>query len=124
MANKARGYSDIKIGAETFTVCLGIGALAEIENEFGVESFEEALNFGEDGKVSARRLLKFMHGLMRGNGIDLTPSREKELGAWTPQEFMDMITELLQSSGFSAQQDAQPKADKRPLAARNAGRRG
>jgi hypothetical protein len=124
MSNKVRGYSDVKIGAETFTVCLGLGALAEIENEFNVESFEEALNFGENGKISAKRLLKFMRGLLKGNGIDLTPVREKELSAWTPQEFMEMITELLQSSGFSAQQDEPQKAEKRPLAARNAGKRG
>ncbi len=124
MSNKVRGYSDVKIGAETFTVCLGLGALAEIENEFNVESFEEALNFGENGKISAKRLLKFMRGLLKGNGIDLTTAREKELSAWTPQEFMEMITELLQSSGFSVQEDTQPKAEKRPLAARNAGRRG
>jgi hypothetical protein len=37
---------------------------------------------------------------------------------------MEMITELLQSSGFSAQQDEPQKAEKRPLAARNAGKRG
>jgi hypothetical protein len=124
MSNKVRGYSDVKLGSENLSLCLGLGALAEIESEFNVESFEEALNFGENGRVSAARLLKFMKGLLRGNGIELTPARLKELNAWTPQQFMEMITELLQSSGFSVQQEAQSKATSRPLAARNAGRRG
>jgi hypothetical protein len=124
MSNKVRGYSDVKLGNETISLCLGLGALAEIEAEFNVESFEEALNFGENGRVSAARLLKFMRGLLQGNGVELTPDRERELKSWTPQQFMEMITELLKNSGFSVQEDTQPKADKRPLAARNAGRRG
>lgn len=129
MANKARGYSVLKIGAETFDVCLGLGALAEIEDEFGVESFEEALNFGENGRVSARKLQKFMRGLLRGNSIAMTDERETAINKWTPQMFMDMITELLQSSGFAVQnEEAQPSkvedSASRPLAAKNAGKRG
>lgn len=124
MSNKVRGYSDVKLGNETISLCLGLGALAEIENEFNVESFEEALNFGENGRVSAAKLLKFMRGLLRGNGVHLTPEREKELNAWTPQQFMEMITELLQSSGFSIQTETPAKAQSRPLAARTAGKRG
>lgn len=124
MSNKVRGYSDVKLGSETISLCLGLGALAEIEAEFNVESFEEALNFGDDGKVSAKRLLKFMRGILRGNGIEITPQRERDLNAWTPQQFMEMITELLQNSGFSVQQEAQSKGGSRPLAAKSAGRRG
>lgn len=124
MANKARGYADVSIGNETFELAFGLGVLAEIESEFGVESFEEALDFGE--KVSASRLRKLMFALLRGNEIDLTPERRRAIDFMTPAEFMEKLTAITSASPLAQQQDAEPKgkADKAPFRARSAGRRG
>ena len=125
MANKARGYADVTIGNETFELAFGLGVLAEIESEFDVESFEEALDFGD--KVSASRLRKLMFALLRGNEIDLTPERRRAVDMMSPAEFMEKLTAVTGASPLAQQQydsDKTEKATKRPFPARNAGKRG
>lgn len=125
MANKARGYADVSIGNENFELAFGLGVLAEIESEFGVESFEEALDFGE--KVSASRLRKLMFALLRGNEIDLTPERRRAVDMMTPAEFMEKLTAVTGASPIAQQQPdsaKSEKATKAPFRARSAGRRG
>ena len=124
MANKVRGYADVSIGNETFELAFGLGVLAEIESEFGVESFEEALDFGE--KVSASRLRKLMFALLRGNEIDLTPDRRRAVDMLTPAEFMEILTAVTSASPLAQQSNAETKekAAKAPFRARSAGRRG
>lgn len=124
MTNKIRGYSNISIGAENFDLAFGLGVLAEIESEFNVESFEEALNFGD--KVSASQLRKLMFALLRGNDIELTPERKRAIDALTPAEFMEKLTAITGASPLSQKKNepSNEKDTKRPFPARNAGKRG
>jgi hypothetical protein len=124
MANRARGYADVCIGNETFELAFGLGVLAEIESEFDVESFEEALDFGD--KVSASRLRKLMFALLRGNEVELTPERRRAVDMMSPADFMEKLTAITGSSPLTQQQTQEPKekATKTPFRARNAGRRG
>jgi hypothetical protein len=124
MANRARGYADVSIGNETFELAFGLGVLAEIESEFDVESFEEALDFGD--KVSASRLRKLMFALLRGNEVELTPERRRAVDMMSPADFMEKLTAITGSSPLTQQQTQEPKekATKTPFRARNAGRRG
>lgn len=124
MANKARGFADVTIGEETFELAFGLGVLAEIESEFGVESFEEALDFGE--KVSASRLRKLMFALLRGNQIDLTPERKRAIDAMTPAEFMEKLTAVTGASPLQKQEASatSERPSKVPFQARKGGRRG
>lgn len=125
MANKARGVVAAQIGDETLELALGLGALAEIEDAFGVESFEEALNFGE--RVSAKKLRAFMTALLKGNEIELTPERTKALARVTPGQFMVIMVALMEASGLK-QTDASAAAPKEgaaaPFEAVSAGERG
>ncbi|WP_417491409.1 GTA-gp10 family protein [Maricaulis sp.] len=67
MANRARGETTLEIGGVTHTLCLTLGALAEIEALF------------EDGvRVDARNLVTVLGVLLRGGGSTLT---EAELRA-------------------------------------------
>ncbi len=124
MANHARGFTSVQLGEMSFDVSLSLGALAELEAEFGVETFEEALNFGE--RVSATKLRKFMRGLLKGNSIAFTPEIDKAVNQMTLAEFMDMTSDLLVKAGFASQAPAVPaEGDKdAPLAEKIAGKRG
>ncbi len=122
MANKARGLIEIEIGQEKFQVSLNLGALAELESEFGVESFEEALDFGD--KISATKLRKFLHALLKGNGVDMTPERQRNLDLFTPAEFMETLGTLLATSGMTKQEGVATESASGPLADQSAGEPG
>ncbi|WP_417489503.1 GTA-gp10 family protein [Maricaulis sp.] len=67
MANPARGETTLEIGGVTHTLCLTLGALAEIEALF------------EGGvRLDARNLVTVLAVLLRGGGSNLT---EAELRA-------------------------------------------
>jgi hypothetical protein len=125
MANHVRGFTSIQLGGMSFDVSLSLGALAELEAEFGVETFEDALNFGE--RVSATKLRKFMHGLLRGNSIAVTPEIDRAVNQMTLAEFTDMTSDLLVKAGFASQAPAPDHAEgdkNAPLADKSAGELG
>ena len=123
MANKARGFVSIDLGERSVDVALGLGALAELEDAFQVESFEDALNFGE--KMSAGKLLKFVLAVVRGNGVTITEAESAHLRAMSVGDFMAFIKNLMEASGMSQEQPAAKGGDAgRPLGAKNAGKRG
>lgn len=121
MANKARGFVEFEIGGRKVEVALGLGALAELEDAFGVDSFEQALDFGD--KISARRMQTFLGALLKGNGVAFEPA---EIAPVSVPQFMALLTALTAASGMAQaeQAAAAPEPSKRPLAGRSAGKRG
>jgi hypothetical protein len=68
--NRARGEVGLEIGGQTHTLCLTLGALAEIEAALGAESFaalEERM-----ARLSARDLVAILAALLRGGGHPYT----------------------------------------------------
>ncbi|WP_339746937.1 GTA-gp10 family protein [uncultured Maricaulis sp.] len=64
MANRARGETTLDIGGVAHTLCLTLGALAEIEALF------------EDGvRVDARNLVTVLGVLLRGGGSTITEAQ-------------------------------------------------
>ena len=122
MANKVRGETSIEIGGVSYTVSLGMGALAEIEDAFGVESFEEALQFGD--KVSAKALQKLLIAILAGNEITITDDLKLAVKRMTMQEFMEIITAVMSLSGLDAKAGGKSDEGAGPLAVKSAGRRG
>jgi hypothetical protein len=123
MANKARGFAAVQIGDEKVDLALGLGALAELEDAFGVDSFEETLDFGQ--RTSARRLRKWLIAVMRGNDVDLTPERERAVNSMSVAEFMDALLAIMEASGMTQQQAGESGEEaERPLEALSAGEPG
>ncbi|WP_159728389.1 GTA-gp10 family protein [Methylosinus sp. Ce-a6] len=120
MANRARGLVDFHLGDETLEIGLGLGALAKIEDAFGVESFEEALNFGE--RLSATKLMKFLAALVEGNGHELTPARRRAIDNMSPAEFMEALSEIMGRSGMSRIDAPEAEGPDAPLGAPAASR--
>lgn len=125
MANRARGEVDAEIGGKRVTLVLGLGALAELEDAFGVDSFEDALGKISGDKVRARDLRTFMLALLRGNEVD-DPAITGAVNRMSPAEFMDILLPLFQRSGLIAGQatEAKPEGGDGPLAGRNGGSSG
>ena len=101
MANRARGEVEAEIGGERVTLTLGLGALAELEDAFDVESFEDALAKVGGEKVRATNLRTFMLALLRGNRA-LTPAVERGVDAMSADEFMAIVLALFKRSGIVA----------------------
>jgi len=124
MANKARGFVEFALGERSVNIALGLGALAEIEDAFGVESFEDALAFGD--KTSAAHLLKIVFAILAGNDVELTETERTFVKTMNPADFMGLITGLMEAGGMTKVAPA-PEGEaeaKRPLGGKNAGKRG
>lgn len=68
MANKRRGEIALHLGDARYTLCLTLGALAELEDAFGVQ---DLMALGErfgSGRLSSRDLLMILAVSLRGGG--------------------------------------------------------
>ena len=86
--NPQRGETQIEIDGLPRTLCLTLGALAEIETSLGCESLKDlTLRLKA---VSAKDLIKLLSALLRGGGEAELALRVTEL-AIDPQEAMRAI---------------------------------
>ena len=68
MPNRRRGEARITLGGRPHALRLMLGALAELEDAFGVESLPAlAARFGE-GRLSSRDLVAILGAALRGGG--------------------------------------------------------
>jgi hypothetical protein len=68
MANLTRGETRAEIGGETHTLCLTLGALAELEAAFGAGDLAALCERFESGRLSARDLIAVIGAGLRGAG--------------------------------------------------------
>lgn len=68
MANRRRGEVSATVAGRRFTLCLTLGALAELEDAFGVDDLGAlAARFGS-GRLSSRDLVRLFGAGLRGGG--------------------------------------------------------
>lgn len=72
MANQQRGEVDAVIGSEVRTLCLTLGALAELEARLQAEDLNGLSERFAAGRVSARDLLAIIGAGLRGGGNNLS----------------------------------------------------
>ena len=72
MANRRRGEVALALGGERYTLCLTLGALAELEDAFSVEDLSALTARFASGRLSARDLVKILAVALRGGGHALT----------------------------------------------------
>ena len=77
MPNKKRGEVEFKNGDETYTMCMNLGAMAEIEDGLELDSITELSSKFAGGNVKARHLIILLGALIRGGGHDIT---DQEVG--------------------------------------------
>ena len=71
MANRYRGDISAELGGKTYVLRLTLGALAELEDAFGVTGLAGLAARFEGGNLSARDLAKIIGAGLRGAGAAL-----------------------------------------------------
>jgi hypothetical protein len=72
MTNRRRGEVAVELGTKRYTLCLTLGALAELEDAFGAADLVALAERFASGRLSARDLLKLLAVALRGGGHALT----------------------------------------------------
>ena len=72
MPNARRGEVALTLGAARYTLCLTLGALAEIEAAFGVDDLSALAERFGSGRLSSRDLLVLLGAGLRGGGHALS----------------------------------------------------
>jgi hypothetical protein len=71
MANSKRGEIDAVIDGKSYTLCLTLGALAELESGFGASDLVALASRFEERRLSARDILRIIGCGLRGAGNDI-----------------------------------------------------
>ena len=124
MSNKARGFIDVDLNGEKLSIGLPMGAMAYIESEYKVNTFEQAIDFVIGDNVSASKAMKFLFTVFKANDFELTPERIKAINNWSATTAMETMVELLKVSGFISDSKSTGGNSERPLVVKNAGKRG
>ena len=111
MANLQRGEIAAELGGRSFTLCLTLGALAELEASFAVGDIAGLAARFETGKLSARDLIRIIGCGLRGAGHPLS---DAEAAALTVSGglpgYVDIAARLLAATfGTSAPNPPEPQ---------------
>ncbi len=68
MANRRRGEVPLTLGSERYTLCLTLGALAELEDAFATGDLAGLAARFESGRLSAHDLIVLLGAALRGGG--------------------------------------------------------
>jgi len=68
MANRHRGEIEAELGGRTYTLCLTLGALAELESAYGDEDLIAIAERFEKGRIGATDAIRVIGAGLRGAG--------------------------------------------------------
>jgi hypothetical protein len=99
MANRHRGEIEADLGGKRRTLCLTLGALAELETAFGAEDLAAlAERFGR-GRISARDAIRVIGAGLRGAGEKITDEEVASLvSANAAAGYVQVVVELLSAT--------------------------
>lgn len=96
MANKYRGEISADMDGVTHTLCLTLGALAELENAFGSDDMLSLANRFSSGRISANDCVKIIGAGLRGAGNDVADAAVARMrGDNGAAGFVDIVARLL-----------------------------
>lgn len=79
MANRLRGEVAAELGGRSFTLCLTLGALAELEASFAAADIAGLAARFEEGRLSSRDLIRILGCGLRGAGHALSDDEVAQL---------------------------------------------
>lgn len=83
MANRRRGEVAATLAGQRYTLCLTLGALAELESAFGVADLGALAGRFASGRLSSTDLVRLLGAGLRGGGHPLS---DQEVGAMPASE--------------------------------------
>ena len=99
MINKHRGEIAAELDGRTFTLCLTLGALAELEAAFEVDDLSALVDRFSSASLSARDMLKVIGAGLRGGGHPLTDDEIVEMQAeGGALGYARIVSQLLQAT--------------------------
>ena len=108
MANRHRGEIEAELGGRTYTLCLTLGALAEIENAYGGDDLLAIAERFEQGRIRASDAIRVIGAGLRGAGNALS---DAELASLQVQGgaagYLRIVADLLKAT--FAVEDQSPK---------------
>ena len=96
MTNAIRGEIEARLDGKTYTLCLTLGALAELEGSMGANDLVALAQRFEAGRLSSRDILRIIGCGLRGAGHAFTDdevSRMKASGGFAA--YVQIAAELL-----------------------------
>ena len=81
MANPRRGEVAVTLAGRPYTLCLTLGALAELEDAFGVGDLAALGQRFASGRLASRDLAKLLGAGLRGGGHPLADEEVRALPA-------------------------------------------
>ncbi len=81
MANRHRGEIVARLNGREWTLCLTLGALAELESAFEAQDLNALIKRFSSGVLSAREMLEIIAAGLRGGGYQLTKEEVEEMQA-------------------------------------------
>lgn len=111
MANRRRGEISAKLDGRERTLCLTLGALAELETSFGVNDLVALAEKFESGRLSARDLTKIVGCGLRGAGETISDDDVARMRAeGGAAGFAAIAAELLHATFGEADASPNPQA--------------
>jgi hypothetical protein len=112
MANARRGEVCLQLGEDRYTLCFTLGALAELEDAFGVTDLMALAERFSTGRLSARDILSLLACALRGGGHDMSDDDVARLPLGDALgSIADAIAKLLVTTfGASSANPPQPQA--------------
>lgn len=108
MANRHLGEIEAELGGRTYTLCLTLGALAEIENAYGGDDLLAIAERFEQGRIRASDAIRVIGAGLRGAGNAVS---DAELSSLQVQGgaagYLRIVADLLKAT--FAVEDAPPK---------------
>ncbi len=99
MANPHRGEIEAELAGKRYTLCLTLGALAEIEHAYGGEDLIAIAERFERGKIGARDAIRLIGAGLRGAGH---PVSDEDVAAMAvtggAAGYLDIVIRLLKAT--------------------------
>ncbi|MCB1385917.1 MAG: gene transfer agent family protein [Nitratireductor sp.] len=105
MANRHRGEIAAELNGRQWTLCLTLGALAELEDHFGVSSLTGLAQAFAGRPLSSADLIAILAAGLKGGGHQLTREEVAEMRhASGPEGFARVVADLLHATFGAAQE--------------------
>lgn len=115
MANRHRGEIEAELGGRRRTLCLTLGALAELEAAFGADDLAALAERFGSGRISARDAIRVIGAGLRGAGEKIADEEVAQLAAADAAAgYVRIVVELLSATFGVAESKAEPGANPPP----------
>ncbi len=99
MVNPHRGEIEAVLGGVPYTLCLTLGALAELEHAFGESDMLALAERFQTGRISAGDALKIIGAGLRGAGNEISDDEVAALPvAGGASGYVDIVARLLNAT--------------------------